>query len=255
MTITVIYALFVIFWGANYRRHPVEQLFGLVDQTLSQGDVETLAKSLQSIVEAKVNTERNLSLATSAIQTSLSDLYLTLSGVSITLPELKRLPPGWLILSGRASGVISPWTLEAHVDGALPDLAFIAVGAHELAHLAGFGGEADADFVSAVAGLKAKDDYARYAVALRLWWDVVATLPSDTQKAYLESLPAQARADLESMFEPYRRYRVPNWIQQLQQKSYNQYLKSQGVEAGITDYSRIVNLLVRAQKQNLLELP
>ncbi len=255
LALAIIYALFVIFWGANYRREPIEQLFRLTEQTTSQEDVEVLAKSLQTIVETNLNAESNMAVANSAIQDSLSNLYFDITGVSIILPEVKRLPPGWLILSGRASGVVSPWTLEAHVDGALPEVSFIAVGAHELAHLIGIAGEADADFVAAVAGLKANDAYARYAVALRLWWEAVATLPAQTQKDYLENLPPKARADLESSFEPYRRYRLPNWIQNFQQKSYNQYLRSQGVEAGIADYSRIVNLLVRAQKQKLLELP
>ena len=255
MALAIIYALFVMFWGANYRRENIEHLFALTETTISQTDIEALVNSLQDILEQTVDSDRNMPQAMTAINDSLNNLNYNLTGKNLRLPKVKPLPPGWLILAGRASGVVSPWTLEAHVDGALPEVAMIAVGAHELAHLAGFAGEADADFVGAMAGLNAKDDYARYAVALRLWWEVVATLPVDQQANYFENLPIEATRDIRASIEPYQRYRLPNWIQQFQQKSYNQYLKSQGVEAGIADYSRIVSLLVRAQKQNLLEFP
>lgn len=250
VTASIIYALFVLLWGANYRRESVETLYGLPDLSISQDEVKTLADSLLKTIETTVNAERNETRAITAIQDAMIQINYNLTGASLTLPVPKRLPAGWLILSGRASGVVSPWTLEAHVDGALPEVAYIAVGAHELAHLAGFAGEADADFVSAIAGLNAKDDYARYAVALKIWWDAVSTFSTELQKQYLDKLPSQARADLESSFEPYRRYRMPIWIQRLQHQSYDWYLKTQGVEAGISDYSRIISLLVKAQKQN-----
>ncbi len=251
LSLAALYVLFVILWGANYRREPIETLFKLSESSISQTDLESLAASLQTIIEDTVDSERDLARATSAIRDSLVQTSYNLTGHTLRLPEVKRLPPGWLILSGRASGVVSPWTLEVHVDGALPDVSYIAVGAHELAHLAGFAGEADADFISAIAGLNAQDNYARYSVALRLWWDAVATFPTSTQKDYLDKLPQKAREDLESSFEPYRRYKLPAWIQNIQSQTYNQYLKTQGVEAGIADYSRIVNLLVKAQKQKL----
>jgi Protein of unknown function (DUF3810) len=252
--LAILYGLFVIFWGANYRREAIEHLAHLPATSVIPSDVENLAKALQNILEETVNSQRNTARAAKAIKTSLEQTTFDLTGVTPTLPTFaKRLPGGWLILAGSASGVVSPWTLEAHVDGALPEVSYLAVGAHELAHIAGFAGEADADLVAAIAGLKAQDAFARYAVALRLWWDVVATFTPEDQKAYLEQLPKQALIDLESTFEPYRRYQLPNWIQSLQRSSYNQYLKTQGVEAGLADYSRIVNLLVKAQKQGLLE--
>lgn len=244
LSLALLYCLFILFWGANYRRETVETLFGLSERTVSQQDLIQLANRLQTIIETTSESPRDATTAIISIKERMQDIHQNVFGHALNLPPVKRLPPGWLILSGRASGVISPWTLEAHVDGALPEVAYLATAAHELAHIAGFAGEADADFVSAIAGLKAKDAYARYAVALRLWWDAVSLLPAEKRQNYLASLPSIARADLEQSFEPYRRYQLPAWVQNLQRRSYDQYLKSQGVKAGISDYSRIVSLLI-----------
>jgi hypothetical protein len=62
-------------------------------------------------------------------------------------------------------------------------------------------------------------------------------------------LPQQARDDLEAMYEPFRRCRLPGWIQTLQTGLYDRYLTSQGVEEGVRDYSRTTTLLLAAQRQ------
>lgn len=251
--LVVVFLLFVGLWGANYRRSSIEAQFGLVDKVSIQADLMRLVDSLTRTVQATVDTPRDEARALASVARSLQALVTEVTGVVPTLPqEVKRLPPGLLIVSGSASGVVSPWTLEPHVDGALPDVSYVAVGAHELAHVAGYAGEADADFVAALAGLRADDAFARYAVALRLWQAAVAQLPSETREGYYDALPPSAQTDLERMADPFRRYRPPAWLQGWQRRSYDRYLKTQGVEAGIADYSRTVNLLIAAQQKGLL---
>jgi hypothetical protein len=154
--------------------------------------------------------------------------------------------PGFLLLSGNAIGVVSPWLLEAHVDGALPVPHHLTVTLHEFVHLAGYAGEADADFLAAVAGMRAEDALMRYSTALSLFSKVAWRLPPERYLTLYEQLPEQAKADLEAMRETVRRYQVPNWFEQVQTRVYDSYLKSQGVEAGIRDYGRMVNWLVEA---------
>jgi hypothetical protein len=115
LALAMIYALFILFWGANYGRESVESLFALPETSISQNDVEVLADSLLTIIQNTVKAERNMDRAISSIEDALSQVNYNLTGRSLKLPQIKRLPAGWLILSGRASGAISPWTLEAHV--------------------------------------------------------------------------------------------------------------------------------------------
>jgi Protein of unknown function (DUF3810) len=247
---TLIYALFMFNWGANYQRESIETQLGLDTAAFAENDLQTLVDRLSKIIQSNVDAQRNVEIAQTSLRTSLIQSVETITGITPTLPTwVKSLPSGSLILAGNASGVISPFTLEPHVDGALYEVYALAVGTHELAHIAGYAGEADADFVAALAGLGTDDPYAQYAVALKLWNDAVGQLPTDKRATAVQALPQQAKDDLEATYEPFRSYRLPAWIQHLQTGLYNQYLTTQGVEEGVKDYSRTTTLLLAAQRQ------
>ncbi len=247
---TLLYGLFIVTWGANYAREPIEAQLGLDTTSFTETELQTLVNTLSSIIVTNANVERNVATARTSLRASLLETVETITGITPTLPGwVKTLPAGSLILAGNASGVISPFTLEPHVDAALPEVYALAVGTHELAHVAGYAGEADTDFIAALAGLSANDPYAQYAVALKLWNDAVRQLPQDQRALAVQALPQIARDDLEATYEPFRRYRLPDWVQRLQTGLYNRYLTSQGVEEGIRDYSRTTTLLLAAQRQ------
>ena len=231
--LAVVFLLFIIMWGANYRRASVETQFGLQEEVVTQADLEALLDNLTRVVQADAAAPRDEAVAMRAVREALREVVLETTHVTPTLPaRVKRTWPGLLILSGSASGIASPLTLEPHVDGALPMWGRVAVGAHELAHVAGYAGEADADFVSSVAGLRAGDAFARYAVALRVWQGVVAQLPAEVQTAAYDALPETARQDLAAFSAPFQRYRPPAFISAWQRRTYDRYLKTQGVAAG-----------------------
>lgn len=246
----VLYALFVLIWGANYERLPVETQFDLREVATTEADLMRLVAGLQGVLERDYQAPANVDAALAATASELIRLVNTVTGTFPTLPsDVKRLPPGSLILSGGASGIISPWTLEPHVDGALHPTDVVAVGAHELAHVAGYAGEADADLIAALAGLGADDAFARYAAALRLWTAANWQLPRNSAQANFGRLPAAVKADYEARLEPYRRFQVPTAVRDVQRGLYDRYLKSQGVTSGVQDYSRTVDLLIQAQRQ------
>ncbi len=252
----IIAAWFVVTWGANYQRDSIETQMNLQTNAATETDLEQLLKTLTIIIQETVTAERNEQEATEAIRISLEETVETLTGIRPTIPNnVKRLPNGSLILLGRASGIMSPWTLEPHIDGALPSLSYVAIGAHELAHVAGYAGEADADLISAIAGLNAQNEFANYAVALRFWQSAIWQLPQAKQASFRDQLPEQAKKDLEAMNAPYRNYQLPQFVQRIQQQSYDRYLKTQGVSSGIQDYSRAIDLLIKAQKQGLVLNP
>lgn len=254
----ILYALFVLTWGANYERASVETQFNLSPPNLSprsvsQNDVAELTRDLQRMLERHQSADPNIDNALSAVRRELLSLNFEATGVRPTLPQdVKRLPAGSLILSGGASGVVSPWTLEPHIDAALSATDQVAVGAHELAHILGYAGEADADFIGALAGLNALDDFANYATALRLWSSANWQLPADVARANYNRLPEKVKQDYEAMLAPYRRYRLPEPLRNAQRDIYDRYLKTQGVTSGVKDYSRVVDLLVLAREKGLV---
>ena len=121
-------------------------------------------------------------------------------------------------------------------------------GGHELAHLAGFALESDADVASAIAGLRAGNPFARYATALR-WW---SKLPSPPVAAGPSLLPRRARDDLEALARALKAHQAPAFMQDVQRSSYDTYLKTQRVPDGIENYDAAVAYLVSALEKGLL---
>ena len=149
----------------------------------------------------------------------------------------KVVPPGVLGPLGVA-GVVSPWTLEAHVDGALPLWAQVATGAHEAAHLAGYESEAGAELVGLLAGIRADHPHARYASALRAW----ASLPAATRRG--TTLPPRAHEDLGALQAAVAtRWDAPA---RLLWSAYERWLHVRGQPDGLAGYAAGPRLLVSA---------
>ena len=246
------YGWFVVAWGGNYNREPVEALLSLPEQPVSEAEVLELTNYFAEVVTNNVGSSRRVSRALASVRTSLLRDLNTYGLNGVRLPStVKMLPAGTLLTFGYA-GVISPFTLEAHVDGGVTDTTKVSVGAHELAHVAGFAGEADTYLVSTLAGLKADDGFARYSIALGMFDRASAQLPPETRQALIGALPAAAQTDYWAIQDAKRRYYRPALAQPLS-GVYDTYLRSQGVSAGVSDYGRVIKLLVHAREKGLLK--
>jgi hypothetical protein len=245
-----IYNLFMLLWGANYRRLPIETLLNLEPQKVSATDLENTAQHLLEILNSTQNAPRDHKAAFASIRQAIQSRLETTTGIIPTLPtQVKATPAGFLFAFG-ASGVVSPLTLEAHADSALPKPFFLAVAAHELVHTAGFAGEADTDVLAALSGLSATDAYARYSVALWYFARVFNDLPKTSQQRFRALLPNIAQADYAQLRLARERHSLP-LVSEVAQFFYGGYLKSQGVQEGTADYSRIGRLLAAAHKIGL----
>ena len=91
---------------------------------------------------------------------------------------------------------------------------------------------------------RARDPFARYAVALRIYTRLFRALPKPRRPALIEALPEAAQEDLRAVTAAYRRYEIRS-IARLSSSVYDGYLKAQGVADGIGDYGRSVSLLIR----------
>ncbi len=232
-------------WGLHGGRPPAAERLGLASTaagaTAAAHDdaVRAMAARLGGILAADApNGPLDEDAALAAVRERLHA-----HAPEMRLPRrLKRLPAGVLGPWGVA-GVISPWTLEAHVDGALPGWTRVGVGAHELAHLAGFASEADAEFVGLLASLTSSHPHARYAGALRAW----RALPAELRAGV--PLPAAARSDLAALEAVLAGRRDglarPAW------RLYDLWLRSRGQPQGIAGYGQGPRLLARALEAGL----
>ncbi|HDP33496.1 MAG TPA: DUF3810 domain-containing protein [Candidatus Hydrogenedentes bacterium] len=247
---------FVLFWGAGYQRMPMEERLAFDVAGVNEEEIKRIEEGLLAIIHSdqpKRESDRNVERAVNAIAEAMAMTVEEWEGRPIRMPKrVKATPPGLFLMNG-TSGMCVPFTLEPHVDGGLPDTSFVAVAAHELGHIAGVCDEGETNLLGYVAGLRAKDPYARYAVALNIYRGIKRKSNEARERA-TQRLPQQAREDLERAREASQRYRI-DWLQKWSWRAYNQYLKSQGVKEGVQSYGRGTELLVYAWRNGHVELP
>lgn len=258
---------FLGIWGFHYQRAPLEVRVGLTQKALNQEvpalearALEALALELAAVVAATEPLIGPLTYssatehqAVAAIAASVEALTWELDGRSVRVSSRVKHVPAGIMLAFGSSGVISPWLLEAHIDRGLPAPARIAVAAHELAHLAGFAREDEAEAVGAIAGLRAADPLARYSVALFQLAAVARDLPEASATSLIDGLPERARADLWATRRAADAYSV-GWLDDLRRASYDRYLRSQGVGEGIQSYAASTRLLARLWTSDAVSL-
>jgi len=253
----VLAAVFIVFWGAGYQRPPAMERLGLPVGELDAHDADQIRALCLEIIRTYAPTEpegaRDRDGAIAAIAVAMADVIREWDGSTPRLPKgVKATPPGLLLANG-TSGICAPFTLEPHVDGALPDTAFVYVAAHELGHVAGMCREDEATLAGFAAGIQADHPFARYAVALDVYTDLVRTLRGDERQQAIDALPAVAKEDLARIREISQQYRI-DWFGRISWRVYDSYLQSQGIAEGRANYGKGVLLFAKAVQSGLVPL-
>jgi hypothetical protein len=153
----------------------------------------------------------------------------------------KRTLLSWFFRASGTDGMTAPFLLETLLNRELTGPERPLVLAHEWAHLSGHAAEDEAGFVGVLAALRA-DVPARYSAWLATALDVAARLPMAERQRLMERLDAGPRRDRELIAARLRtRIRV---VERASWATYDQYLRAQGVDEGIQNYGRVVELLV-----------
>jgi hypothetical protein len=250
-------------WGMAYRRSPLEVRLALPTASPKEAALWAAFDRLAAYAHADAPDDlgrlardapwwTNALVAGSACVAEI-DVYVSQRPVPLRLPTAVRRLPAGTLLSGGFSGVQAPWWREPHVDGGLPPAAALATGLHEVAHAAGWAGEAETDAIAMLAGLACDDADVRFATALHALQLVRAELRRlphpgpDAQElaARWAALPEAAHVAWEAAADAVRAHRRAP-VQRAAEATYGVYLRSHGVEAGMADYGRASVLLVAA---------
>jgi Protein of unknown function (DUF3810) len=139
------------------------------------------------------------------------------------------------------SGMLAPLFLETYLNPDLTGPERPYVLAHEWAHLSGYAPEEDASFVGLLAALGA-DVPAQYSAWLFLVSEATMRLHPVTRDVVLADLGPGPRADLAAIAERLRA-RVP-WLDRASWVAYDRAIKSQGADAGVAGYGRVIDLVL-----------
>ncbi len=245
-----LYILFLFFWGFNYSREPLtekldydpshvthESLLELASQTVDQ--VNVLYRSRE---DKKWPALDELSGRLAAAFYSVQDDLGNPNRAVITKPKRTIFLP--YFRQAGVDGMISPFSLEILINDQILAFERPYVVAHEWGHLAGFADESEASFVGWLICL-AGDDLSRYSAWLALFPRLIRHLDQEEKTELWASLDEGPTDDLREVAERLRSS-VPI-VRRSANRVYDQYLKANRVEQGISSYDAVVDLILGSQ--------
>ncbi len=246
-------AFFLWSWGFNYLRIPIEEQIGIKPLPLSLSelkeelDIFTLkiietrqlipSKDQEALTDNFIPNNLN-SLVQGNLSSSMSDLGYPVSRI---LP-VRTLLRGSLLRIGTA-GFYLPFTGECNVDAGLHPLQKPYVLAHEMAHGQGIGDEGSCNFIAYLSCVKSKDAFIKYSGYLSFWRTLAVNYrrqAPEKYRAFRSTLPPEIIADLDAINANSRLY--PDIFPELRDRTYDAFLKTQGIKEGMKNYNRVIVL-------------
>jgi hypothetical protein len=241
-----LYLWFLILWGFNYRRLPLEAKLSFDSRAVTLD----AARSLTSTAVLRVNAlhagahaagwpedrviDRSLALAFSVVEHDVGASGTTVPG----RPKHSLLD--WYFRPAAVAGMTDPFFLETLVVSDLLPFERPFVVAHEWSHLAGFADEGEANFVGWLTCLNG-DVPAQYSGWLSFYTELVNNLPRRDRVDLAAGLTSGPREDLRAMADRLTRDVSPR-VSAAGWRVYDQYLKANRIEAGAASYAQVVRL-------------
>lgn len=250
-----IVAAFFWLWGFNYLRTPVEQTLDLdaaplpFEQVVRALDVEFAQlirlRGQWNLPEGAVPDASFLPMGLEASLRNTLERVLSDYGYPVNGQVRGRLLyPRGILLRFSTSGIYLPFTGEGHIDAGLHPIQLPFTMAHELAHGYGFGDEGVCNFWAYLTCMRSAHPFIRYSGSMGYWRYLASAYRRADPEGFLSwrnTWPAGITSDLKAIQEAMDRY--PDLVPELQYQVYDQYLKTQGVKAGMRSYSQVLRLV------------
>ena len=243
----VLYLWFALAWGFNYARPPLENTIGYDASRVTVAALRRLAERATTQVNDTYSEAHRLGFpqighVPPSLVTALHSVEQQLGRPRGTVPgRPKSTAFAHFFRASGVDGMHAPFFLETLLNPDLTPAERPAVLAHEWAHMSGYAPEAEASFVGLLAALRA-DVPSRYSAWLSLFDHTVGQLPREEQRRFVDRLAPGPQADRRAIID--RLQARVEVVARASWETYDQYLKSQGVEEGVESYSRVVQLLL-----------
>jgi hypothetical protein len=248
---------FLVLWGFNYARPPLEQRLGLSPpsadpRVLLETGQRTAARTAALFEDlGQESGPTRLPVSFSELDRVIDEGYreLELPGDSIqssTAPA-KPLVSSALFSYLGISGIFVPFTGEPSVNALQPDAALPLVLAHEKAHQRGITHEGEANFAAfLVCSREGAPPYLRYAAYLfatqYLLGEAAQHLPREEVAAAWKGLGSGPLADVRALRDFWERYQ--GVASDLTAEVNDSYLRALRVPGGVESYDTVVRMLL-----------
>lgn len=172
-----------------------------------------------------------------------------------------RLEPKTMLWSSLMSGVgvmgyMGPFTNEFNLNRELLPVQYPAVYAHEMAHVLGIAGEAEANFFSYLVCTRSEMPGIRFAGYFSLFPYVLSNAYRLLDEAEFTAWKERLRPEIRALYNRKAAYweaRYNPWIGKGQDVLYNWFLKGNRIASGTANYSEVVALVMAADAAGRIE--
>jgi hypothetical protein len=231
----VVYLLFLLAWGLNYRRVPMFEKLVFEPARITPEAKLALGEWAVGELNAQYAGAHAGPISIDHLHSAFDSALDALGGRPIVHGRPKETLLGWYFHKASIAGMTDPFLLETMLAPDLLDVERPFVIAHEWAHLAGYADESEANFLAWVA-CRRGDAAARYSAALM-------TLGyAQGGRSLREALDVGPRIDLATIQLRYRQ--TSGTLRFAAREGYDKYLKANRVESGVESYDAVVQLIL-----------
>jgi hypothetical protein len=242
ITVAIVYLLFLVTWGLNYRRVPLEQKLDFDRARITHDAALALATRAVEEVNAGHAAAHAGTFNAEALEYAFIDAVRLVGTPSPPMTARpKRSLAGFYFRYAAIDGMTVPVFLEIILN---PDLLAVerpSVLAHEWAHLAGYADESEASFIAWIAGTRGSDPVARYSAWLDTYGLAYSALPR-ALRAKVPPLDEGPRSDLAAIRARYARSSPA--VRRVARDAYDSYLRANRIEEGIDNYAVALQLML-----------
>ena len=254
--VSVLYVAFMLLWGFNYNRVSISEILEFKVQTYSTQDLveltESLIKSANTLREYQIEDSEGVMESPGSYKEIFARAHEGYNTIGKSVKALngpygrpKPVFASELMLYTGITGVYFPFTAEANVNIAVPDLLLPATTLHEMAHQRGIAPEDEANFVAYVTALSHPDkDFNYSGTVLALIHSMNALYAQDSELAMTlrNSYSEGLNRDMAYYSEFWKAYEGKT--NEVADQVNDTYLKASGETDGVKSYGRMVDLLL-----------
>ena len=242
VTAAVVYLWFLVFWGFNYRRVPLEQKLVYDPARVTRDQGLQLARSAVERVNALVGQSKEAALEPVALLDALRSVQSHLGAAPLAAAaQPKRSLLALYFRRAAIDGMTDPFFLEIVVNPDLLPSERPFVLAHEWAHLGGFADESEANFIAWLTCVRASPP-AQYSGWLAAYQHISSGLPYEDRRTLAALLTQPVRADLAAERDRFNRSSPA--VRTVARGAYDTYLRANRIEEGIANYNAVVRLML-----------
>jgi hypothetical protein len=241
-TAAFVYLLFLLTWGLNYRRIPIEQKVEFDPARVTSAAATQLAVVAVGHLNAGHSAAHAGALRRDVLVQAFADAQTILGAPrSATTGRPKRSLAGFYFRYAAIDGMTVPIFLEVILNPDILPVEEPSVLAHEWAHLAGYADESEANFVAWITGVRSNDPVAQYSAWLDAYRHAFSALPrsSGSSLPRLDQGPQQDLREIAARYE-----RSSPRMRTAARGVYDSYLRANRIEEGIANYGVVLQLML-----------